>query len=139
STTPAPPTLVKPPVFSPRYAICVNSLWFLSLVVSLTCALLATLLKQWARRYSSITQLTRYSLHKRARIRAFCVDGVEKLHIPWAVEALPTMLHLSIFLFLPGLLIYLFNINHTAFNATAWWIGLSATVYGHHHHANFPT
>ena len=130
STTPTPPTLVKPPVFSPpRYAIWVNSLWFLSLVVSLTCALLATLLKQWARRYSSITQPTRYSPHKRARIRAFCADGVDKLHLPWAVEALPAMLHLSLFLFFIGLLVYLFNINHTAFNVTAWWIGISAAVY----------
>ena len=39
------------------------------------------------------------------------------------------MLHLSLFLFFAGLLVYLFNINHTAFNVTAWWNGLSATVY----------
>ena len=130
STAPTPPTLAKPPVFSPpSYAIWVNSLWFLSLVVSLTCALLATLLKQWARRYVSITQPPRYSPHKRARIRAFCADGVDKLHLPWAVGALPAMLHLSLFLFFAGLLIYLFNINHTVFNVTAWWIGLSAAVY----------
>jgi len=39
----------KPPPFSPpKYAIWVNSLWFLSLAISLTCALLATLLQQWA-------------------------------------------------------------------------------------------
>ena len=128
--TSSTPTLVKPPVFSPpSYAIWVNSLWFLSLVVSLTCALLATLLKQWARRYVSVTQPPRYSPHKRARIRAFCADGVDKLHLPWAVAALPAMLHLSLFLFFAGLLIFLSNINHTAFNVTAWWIGLSAAVY----------
>ncbi|KAI0288240.1 hypothetical protein BC826DRAFT_878409, partial [Russula brevipes] len=44
-----PPTVAKPPAFSPpTYAIWVNALWFLSLVVSLTCALLATLQHQWA-------------------------------------------------------------------------------------------
>jgi len=38
----------SPPTFSPpNYAVWVNSLWFLSLVISLTCALLATLLQQW--------------------------------------------------------------------------------------------
>jgi Family of unknown function (DUF6535) len=42
-------TPAEPPPFSPpKYAIWVNSLWFLSLVISLTCAMLATLLQQWA-------------------------------------------------------------------------------------------
>ncbi|KAF8257623.1 hypothetical protein EI94DRAFT_1541594, partial [Lactarius quietus] len=36
-----------PPFAPPTYAIWVNSLWFLSLVISITCALLATLLQQW--------------------------------------------------------------------------------------------
>ncbi|KAH9959540.1 hypothetical protein BGW80DRAFT_1183447, partial [Lactifluus volemus] len=49
STLATPATL--PPFSPPRYAIWVNSLWFLSLVISLTGALLATLLQQWARRY----------------------------------------------------------------------------------------
>ncbi|KAH9970238.1 hypothetical protein BGW80DRAFT_1176520, partial [Lactifluus volemus] len=45
-------TPAQPPPFSPpRSAVLVNSLWFLSLVISLTCALLATMLQQWARRY----------------------------------------------------------------------------------------
>ena len=61
----------SPPPFSPpNYAVWVNALWFLSLVISLTCALLATLLQQWARRYLKVTQ-SRYNPHKRARIRAF--------------------------------------------------------------------
>ncbi|KAH9970875.1 hypothetical protein BGW80DRAFT_1175416, partial [Lactifluus volemus] len=72
-------TPAQPPPFSPpTYAIWVNSLWFLSLVISLTCALLATLLQQWARRYITVTHLPRYSPHNRARIRAFFADGVER-------------------------------------------------------------
>ena len=48
-----PPTLPDPsiPFSPPTSAVWVNSLWILSLVISLTCALLATLLQQWARRY----------------------------------------------------------------------------------------
>ncbi|KAH9970890.1 hypothetical protein BGW80DRAFT_529047 [Lactifluus volemus] len=57
-------------------------------------------------------------------------DGVERLHLPRAVETLPTLLHLSLFLFFFGLLIFLFNINHTAFRVVAWWIGLSGGLYG---------
>jgi Family of unknown function (DUF6535) len=71
-----------------------------------------------------------YSPHKRARIRVFFADGVEKFHLPWVVETLPTLLHISLFLFFSGPLIFLFNINHTTFNVVLWWIGLSVGVYG---------
>ncbi|KAI9432494.1 hypothetical protein H4582DRAFT_1795543, partial [Lactarius indigo] len=125
-----PPALANPPPFSPPiYAIWVNSLWFLSLAISLSCGLLATLLQQWARRYIKITQ-TRYSPHKRARIRAFFAEGVEKLHLPWAVEALPTLLHLSLFIFFAGLLIFLFNVHYTVFCTVIWWIGFCTAMYG---------
>ncbi|KAH9956664.1 hypothetical protein BGW80DRAFT_1213323, partial [Lactifluus volemus] len=109
-------TTVQPPVFSPpTSAVFVNSLWFLSLVISLTSALLATMLQQWARRYLTITQPPRYSPHKRASIRAFFANGVEEFHLPWSVEALPALLHLSLFLFFTGLAIYLSSVNHTVF------------------------
>ncbi|KAF8265178.1 hypothetical protein EI94DRAFT_1589920, partial [Lactarius quietus] len=101
----------SPPPFSPpNHAIWVNGLWFLSLVISITCALLATLLQQWARRYLKVTQ-PHYSPHKRARIRAFFAEGVDKFLLPWAVEALPTMLHVSLFLFFSGLAVFLWNVN----------------------------
>jgi hypothetical protein len=55
----------------PKYSILANSLWFLSLVISLTCAMLATSVQQWARRYITITQPARCSPKQRARMRAF--------------------------------------------------------------------
>jgi hypothetical protein len=107
----------SPPAFSPpTYAICVNAFWFLSLVISLTCALLATLLQQWARRYLKVTQSPRYSPHKRAQIRAFFFEGVDKFLLPWAVEALPTLLHASLFLFFAGLVVFLCNVNSLSSN-----------------------
>ncbi|KAH9972361.1 hypothetical protein BGW80DRAFT_1173424 [Lactifluus volemus] len=124
-------TQVQPPVFSPpKSAVLVNSLWFLSLVISMTSALLATMLQQWARRFLTITQPPLYSPHKRASIRAFFANGVEKFHLPSSVEALPALLHLSLFLFFTGLAIYLFNINHTVFSVVVWWVGLAGGVYG---------
>jgi hypothetical protein len=118
-----------PPFTPPSYAVWVNALWFLSLVISLTCALLATLLQQWARRYLKVTQ-PRYSPHKRARIRALFAEGVEKFLLPWAVEALPTMLHLSLFLFFAGLSVFLWNVNLTIFKLVLSWIGLCTALYG---------
>ena len=120
---------LSPPPFSPPiHAVWVNALWFMSLVISLTCALLATLLQQWARRYLKITQ-SRYQPHKRARIRAFFSEGVEKCLLPWTVDALPTLLHLSLFLFFAGLVVFLCNVDLTIFKLVLSWVCLCATLY----------
>jgi hypothetical protein len=63
-------------------------------------------------------------------MRAFFADGADKMHIPWAVEGLPALLHLSVFLFFGGLAIFLFNIDHGVFGSVIWWIGLFSIVYG---------
>ena len=123
-------SLPSPPTFSPpNYAVWVNALWFLSLVISITCALLATLLQQWARRYLKVTQ-PRYSPNKRARIRAFFAEGVEKFFLHWTVELLPTLLHVSLFLFFAGLAVFLWNINLTIFKLVLSWICACTALYG---------
>jgi hypothetical protein len=63
-------------------------------------------------------------------MRAFFANGVDKMHIPWAVEGLPTLIHLSLFLFFGGLVIFLFNVNREVFARVVWWIGLFSIVYG---------
>ena len=63
-------------------------------------------------------------------MHAFFADGVDKMHIPWAVEGLPTLLHLSLFLFFAGLVIFLFNVDQEVFTCVVWWIGLFTMVYG---------
>ena len=126
STSPLSP---PPPFSPPNHAVWVNALWFLSLVISLTCALLATLLQQWARRYLKITH-SRYSPHKRARIRAFFSEGVDRCLLPWTVDALPTLLHISLFLFFAGLVVFLCNVNLTIFKLVLSWVGLCSALYG---------
>ena len=106
-----------------------NALWFLSLAINLTCALFATFLQQWARRYLKLTQ-SRYSLHKKARIRAFFVEGVEKCHLPLVVETLPILLHISLFLFFAGLVVFLSNVNLTIFKLVLSWVAVCAALYG---------
>ncbi|KAI0265911.1 hypothetical protein BC834DRAFT_824337, partial [Gloeopeniophorella convolvens] len=52
SQVPSPQALPDPPTFSaPTSAVWVNALWSMSLVISVMCALLATLLQRWSRRY----------------------------------------------------------------------------------------
>ncbi|KAI0267084.1 hypothetical protein BC834DRAFT_1040890 [Gloeopeniophorella convolvens] len=99
----------------PPSAVWINSLWFLSLVMSLTCALLATLLQQWARRYLLVSQERGSKLHDRARIRSFFAEGLIKYRFHEVAQALPALLHFSVFLFFAGLLIFLFNIDLIVF------------------------
>ena len=40
------------------------------------------------------------------------------------------MLHLSLFLFLSGLVIFLFNVNHSVYLSVISWIGFFSTLYG---------
>jgi uncharacterized protein DUF6535 len=112
----------------PRYAIWVNSLWFSSLTISLTSALLATLLQQWTRRYIRVTQPLG-SPQKRARLREFFFSNVEKVHFLLATDAVPALLHISVFLFFAGLLILLRHIDHTVFNAVVPWVTLCVAIY----------
>ena len=63
-------------------------------------------------------------------MRAFFASGVDKMHIPWAVEGLPTLLHLSLFLFFGGLVIFLYSVDHEVFTCVVWWIVLFSAVYG---------
>ena len=125
------PSTLSPPSsdFSPpNYVVVVNSLWFLSLAISITCALSATLVQQWGRRYIKVTQQS-YSPQKQARIRAFFAEGMDKFHLPLVVELLPSLLHLSVFLFFAGLGVFLFNLNFKIFIAVIWWLGLCALAY----------
>jgi hypothetical protein len=91
--------------------------------------MLATSIQQWARRYLRITQRPRYSPHDGSRIRAFFAHGVEELRFSWVVEIIPMLIHVSLFLFFAGLLIYLFNVSHTVFHAVIWCVAVSTATY----------
>jgi hypothetical protein len=72
-------------------------------VISLSCTVIATLLRQWARRYLHITQEPR-GTRNRARIRELVAHGVEIEQLQRISSALPGLFHLSVFLFLSGLI-----------------------------------
>jgi hypothetical protein len=63
-------------------------------------------------------------------MRAFFASGVDKMQLPWAVEGLPVLVHLSVFLFFIGLVIFLVNVNNSVYLTVVWWLGLFATLYG---------
>ena len=63
-------------------------------------------------------------------MRAYFANGVDKMRIPLAVEGLPTLLHLSLFLFFVGLGIFLFNVHLEVFIFVVSWIVFFSIVYG---------
>ncbi|TDL13837.1 hypothetical protein BD410DRAFT_707430, partial [Rickenella mellea] len=91
-------------------SIAVNTLWFFSLAFGLVCALGATMVQQWARNYLQTIE-RRPAPGKRARIRSFLYEGIETFRMKAVVEAIPALLHVSLFLFLIGLVIFLFPIS----------------------------
>jgi hypothetical protein len=89
----------------------VNILWCLSLTLSVACALAATLVQQWARKYLLATQIPS-SPQRRARVRTYLFQGVLRFRLGTIATAVPFLLHASVFLFFAGLIEFLFQINH---------------------------
>ncbi|KAE9409230.1 hypothetical protein BT96DRAFT_1090290 [Gymnopus androsaceus JB14] len=85
-----------------------NVLWFLSLSLSLTAALSATLVQQWTRNY---LQATVGHEIQRARINAYLYEGITKFHMQGIVTAIPLLLHGSLLLFFAGLVEFLRPVN----------------------------
>ena len=98
----------------------------------MTCAVLANLLQQWARKYLKVTQpRSTASQPRRARYRAFYAEGVENFLLPWVFEALPAMLHLSVFLFFAGLVVFLWNFDPTISKLILSWVAGCVILYGY--------
>ncbi|KAJ7585627.1 hypothetical protein C8J56DRAFT_788558, partial [Mycena floridula] len=95
---------------SPKLAVITNMFWFLSLALSVTCALTATLIEQWASDYVRAIE-RRDPPEFRARIRAYLFEGVENSNVTAIVEGTPLLLHGSLFSFFIGLVFFLQPIN----------------------------
>jgi hypothetical protein len=123
-----PSILAKPTPFSPpRYVVWVNSLWSLALLISLAGAMFVTLGQRWALQYVAHTQNKEYSPETRARFHAKYIKEYGALILndgPYLF-----CLHLSLFLFTVGLLIYFFNINRAIFGAVVWLIAITTLYY----------
>jgi hypothetical protein len=108
--------------------IWVNALWLMSLVLSVTSALIATLLQQWARGYVE-TPKSSIELKRRARVRSLLIRGAKLYQISLLVDILPTLLHLSVYLFFGGLMITFHTINLKVAIAVDASAGLSVLAY----------
>lgn len=124
-------TLATPPVFSPPpWAIWVNSLWFLSGVSSILGAGSAMFLQGWTKRYIRITQHPHLTPDQRARVRETFSKYSHGPYIFWGSGPMVFLVHLSIFLFMAGGIIYVHYVNRFFFNILGSWIAvLLITLY----------
>src|SRR5258708_3297474 len=103
-------------------------MWMLSLVFSIMSGLFAALNQQWARRYLQLPQAPN-SASKQARVRSFLFLGANKYSIISAMGLTPMLLHLSVFLFFAGLLIFFFIVYKTIAIVISISVGVFAIVY----------
>ena len=103
-------------------------MWLISLILSLTSALVATLLQQWARRYLE-TPKVQSEPNDRARVRFFLFHGTELYKMRFLVELAPTLLHTSVYLFFGGLVIAFHTIHKKVAIAVDSAVGLFALAY----------
>ncbi|KAK0445312.1 uncharacterized protein EV420DRAFT_1768045 [Desarmillaria tabescens] len=87
----------------------VNGLWFTSLSLSLVTALVAVLAKQWIRQHMLASSGT--TPRDRARIRQFRYMGFEAWNVPAIIGILPSLLHISLTIFLVGLVVFLIALD----------------------------
>ena len=81
-----------------------NWFWLLSLVLSISCALMALSLQRWARPPAS----PRHSLPEQARLRTLFAAGIEMLDLAFLIETLHCLIHIAFSVFIVGFILYLF-------------------------------
>ena len=122
--SPLPGFTLSPSVSDVR----VNTIWIISLVSSLTAALLATLIQQWARDYMHIFQHHSDPLEA-ARVRQYLYNSATYKDMRTLGGAVPGLVHLSLLLFLAGLADFLFNTYTTVGKSTLFSIVLCGLLY----------
>jgi hypothetical protein len=92
-----------------RSDVQVNVCWFVSLLLSLVVALFGIFLKQWMRTYMKWTDVT--PDWEAVAIRQLRYRSLETWRLGAILALLPTLLQLSVILFLSGLLVFLWNLD----------------------------
>ncbi|KAF8493460.1 hypothetical protein F5888DRAFT_827922 [Russula emetica] len=115
-----------PAAFSPTVSILfVNALWFLSLVIAIVSAFYVMLVQQWIRRYTQTLADLKLTTDQE-RVRSCLFLGTQKYKMSHAIGLIPLPLHISVFLFFSGLIVFLFTIS----NAIAIVITVAVVLIG---------
>ena len=120
------PVKSRPPVS----IITVNVTWLISLVLNIVSALFATLTLQWSRRFAQVRCAPRAPTHRgRVLSRSFLFVRTPACGLDRAVAMTVMLLHLSVFLFFVGLVIFLFTVHKIVATVVSVAVGLFGFVY----------
>ncbi|KAF8594124.1 hypothetical protein BDV93DRAFT_402136, partial [Ceratobasidium sp. AG-I] len=127
SALPSLTATTGPPPFIPATsAIAVNVLWFSSLILSVSVTLVAMLAKEWA--YLFVASRTG-GVQEQARKRQERFDSMEAWKLAGLITALPTLMHIALFLFAVGLCVYLWTIHLVVAVPVVILTSLTALIY----------
>ncbi|KAL4244648.1 hypothetical protein ABKN59_010096 [Abortiporus biennis] len=110
----------------PRAVVRINILWFTSLFLSLISASLGMLVKQWLREYLAGDHA---SSRNQARVRQFRYRGVTKWRVFEIMAFLPSLLQISLILFLIGLIDFLRLVHMEVAAVISVLVGIWFFVY----------
>ncbi|KAK0503508.1 hypothetical protein EDD18DRAFT_1017612, partial [Armillaria luteobubalina] len=85
-------------------SVWVNGLWFTSLALSLTTALVSVLVKQWLHHYMAPLSGTP---RERSLLQQFRFSGLQKWRVLIIIGLLPVLMHTALAMFFVGLVIFL--------------------------------
>ncbi|KAI0755090.1 hypothetical protein C8Q80DRAFT_1117583 [Daedaleopsis nitida] len=99
----------KPDTFTvPRHVVWINTLWFSSLICTLSASSVAIMVKQWLQQYN--LGLSGNS-HEIARLREYRYQSLLKWRVVAIIAMLPILLQAALVMFLAGLIILLWSLH----------------------------
>jgi len=107
---PDPSRTTETPFTPSKSDININTLWFFSLSLSLSVALIGLMCKQWISEYQRRPSL---SPKNALRLRQWRYQGMERWQMPDVIALLPMIQQVAVFLFLGGLFNFLHDLNRT--------------------------
>jgi hypothetical protein len=118
---------INMPEFTPSLiARWINGIWFTSLGLSLSAALIAMLGKEWLTAFLSSRPRP---IHSHALLRQSRLEGLERWWALHILSLLPSLLHASLLLFSVGLVIYLWTLDIAIAAVTAGLVGATSLFY----------
>lgn len=126
TVVPVPLAVLAAPNPPSEMDVRINTLWFLSLAISLTASLLAIMVQQWLREYRIPGHL---SIRERVRLRQYRYDALKAWDVPMIVSVLPILLQIALVLFLLGLCYLLKSLDKTVAKAFIAFVGIALSAY----------
>ncbi|KAI0359417.1 hypothetical protein OH77DRAFT_1395249, partial [Trametes cingulata] len=116
--------------------VAINTLWFSSLILSLTSASVGIMVKQWLNEFKSSLpsdktapasgESRKGETLEGARLRQYRLNNIEKWRVDLVVLAVPILLQLALAFFLAGLLVLVWSLHPTVAAVTTSFVSLLA-------------